>query len=141
MMAAGLPPVVASASNTIAVTPGSIVGAFSDKGYAPRWSPHLAVLAAVSVIGGAFGAFLRVALPETTFTALVPAMIGGATLLFAMGDPVRRWIGRRMASGRSNPKVILAPLLFAPLAVYGGYFGAGLGVMMLAVFAVGGEDD
>ena len=133
LLAAGLPPVVANASNTVALAPGNLAAAFADRERMPAWDRSLLGLAAIAMGGSVAGALLLLATPERAFTALVPVLIGGATLLFAVSDRVRR----RLAS-RPRPRVMPAAarlLLFAPIAVYGGYFGAGMSVMLLAVLS------
>ena len=133
LLAAGLPPVVANASNTVALAPGNLAAAFADRERMPAWDRSLLGLAAIAMLGSVAGALLLLATPERAFTALVPALIGGATLLFAVSDRVRR----RLAA-REGPRAMSAAarlLLFAPIAVYGGYFGAGMSVMLLAVLS------
>src|SRR5215204_1834327 len=86
MLAAGLPRVVASASNTVAVVPAALVAAYSDRGRKPTWSTEVLGLALVGFVGSALGAMLLVALPSTVFVAVVPVLIAVATLLFAFGE-------------------------------------------------------
>jgi uncharacterized membrane protein YfcA len=141
MLAAGLPPIVASASNTVAVTPASLVAAFSDTGRTPAWTIELVWLTVIALAGSALGAVLLIASPEAVFASLIPVLIGAATLLFALGPRVQRWLARRAASRPQGGHPLLQPLLFAPITVYGGYFGAGMGVMTLAVLAIGTPGD
>ncbi len=132
LLAVGLPPVVANASNTVALAPGNLAAAFADRERMPAWDRSLLGLAAIAMGGSVAGALLLLATPERAFTALVPALIGAATLLFAVSDRVRR------LASRPGPRVMPAAarlLLFAPIAVYGGYFGAGMSVMLLAVLS------
>ena len=135
MLAAGLPPVVASASNTVAVVPASLIAAYSDTGRAPTWSTEVLGLALVYFAGSAVG----VALPSTVFVTVVPILIAVATLLFAFGERLRTSRWRRIGTGQS--RLVAKPLLFAPVAIYGGYFGAGMGVMTLAILGLSGSDD
>jgi uncharacterized membrane protein YfcA len=139
MLAAGLPPIVASASNTTAVVPASLIAAYSDTGRTPSWSARIFVLTLIGFVGSAVGALLLIALPERVFVAAVPILIGLATVLFAWGDRLRAVVAR-FDTGRTGT-FILQPLLFAPVAVYGGYFGAGMGVMTLAILGLSGSDD
>jgi len=133
LLAAGLPPVVANASNTVALAPGNLAAAFADRERMPAWDRSLLGLAAIAMLGSVAGALLLLATPERAFTALVPALIGGATLLFAASDRVRRRLASRERPREMPPAARL--LLFAPIAVYGGYFGAGMSVMLLAVLS------
>ena len=142
LLAAGLPPIVANASSTVALTPGNLVAGFADLERMPRWDRAFASLALIAVAGSVAGAALLLATPEKAFTAVVPLLIGFATILFALSERIRRWIGSRAAAaGATQPsREGLKLLLFAPVAVYGGYFGAGMSVMMLALFSVSRAD-
>ena len=133
LLAAGLPPVIANASNTVALAPGNLAAAVADRERMPPWNASLLGLAVIAMLGSVAGALLLLATPERAFTALVPALIGAATALFAASERVRR----RLASRRRPRKMPMATrlLLFAPIAVYGGYFGAGMSVMLLAVLS------
>jgi uncharacterized protein len=139
MLAAGLPPVVASASNTVAVVPASLIAAYSDTGRKPTWSTEVLGLALVGFVGSALGAMLLVALPSTVFVTVVPILIAVATLLFAFGERLKTSRWRRI--GTSQSRSVAKPLLFAPVAIYGGYFGAGMGVMTLAILGLSGPGD
>jgi hypothetical protein len=138
LLAAGLPAIVANASNAVALTPGNLAAGLSDLERLPRWDRSFLGLIAVCAAGSVAGAALLLATPEKAFTAVVPLLVGGATALFAFSDHLRRWTlsratpapAGRDASGR------LSILLFAPAAVYGGYFGAGLSVILLALLSV-----
>lgn len=137
LLAAGLPPVLANASNTVALTPGNLAAAFADRERMPAWDRSLLGLAATAAIGSVAGAALLLVTPEKAFTGLVPALIGGATLLFACGDRVRRWSATRQAADPAVWPAGAKLLLFLPVAVYGGYFGAGMSVMLLAILSAG----
>jgi uncharacterized membrane protein YfcA len=116
---------VASASNTVAVVPASLIAAYA--------------LALVGFVGSALGAMLLVALPSTVFVAVVPILIAIATLLFAFGERLKTSV--RWRAGANQSASVPKPLLFAPVAIYGGYFGAGMGVMTLAILGLNGSDD
>ena len=138
LLAAGLPAIVANASNTVALTPGNLAAGFSDLERLPRWDRSFLGLAAVCATGSVAGAALLLATPEKAFTAVVPVLVGGATALFAFSDRIRRRILSRaaLAPAGGDASGRLSLLLFAPVAVYGGYFGAGLSVMLLALLSV-----
>jgi uncharacterized membrane protein YfcA len=129
---------VASASNTTAVVPASLIAAYSDSGRAPTWSTEVLGLALVGFVGSGRGAMLLVALPSTVFVAVVPILIALATLLFAFSERLRT-LGWRVSPDQSQS--MAKPLLFAPVAIYGGYFGAGMGVMTLAILGLSGPRD
>ena len=143
MLAAGLPPVVASASNTVALTPSNFVAAAADYRRLPPWRPAFRRVIAISAIGSAIGAFLLMATPERSFEKLVPLLIGLATALFAFSGPIRRWIFRHgndpaLHSERADR---LGLVLLAPVTVYAGYFGAGTSVLLLAILSLGPNGD
>jgi len=133
MLATGLPPVVASASNALAVTPGHAMAAIADRLMLPRDSPAVVGLA-VSAAGGLAGALLLLATSERLFTLLVPALIAIATLLFALGPRLQQITITSTAGGRARNIWLL------PVSIYGGYFGAGMGVMLLALLMLTGSE-
>ncbi len=143
MLAVGLPPINAVASNTVAALPSNFAAAFVDRLNLPQFDRAFLGFAAASVIGAGLGAALLLLTPPRTFEILVPLLLGFATVLFAMSRSIAGWIRRRAeAQGRApaqrNPNSI--PLMF-PVSIYGGYFGAGVGVMALAVLSVNAEGD
>lgn len=133
LLAAGLPPIVANASNAVALTPGNFMGGLADLQRRPPWDRSFLGLLVVCVVGSAAGAVLLLMTPEKAFTAVVPLLIGFATVLFAQSGRIRDWI--RIPSWR--PGI----LWFVPVAIYGGYFGAGMSVMLLALLSLGRADD
>ena len=105
----------------------------------PRWDRSLLGLALVCVAGSVAGAVLLLVTPEKAFTAVVPLLIGFATILFAMSGRVRLWIESRPTAG-GGARVSadgLRILMLIPVAIYGGYFGAGMSVMLLGILSVG----
>lgn len=142
MLAAGLPPLMANASNTIAVFPGGAVAVLVEFKKMPRFDGRLKLLCLAGAVGGAAGAALLFFTPERLFVALVPALLGLATLIFAASPAIKRAIARQSAAGRgarSGPALLYGSVLLA--SIYGGYFGAGLGVILLAILAIAGFDD
>ena len=139
LLAVGLPAIVANASNTVALAPGNLAAALADLERIPRWNRSFAGLALISVVGSGAGAALLLATPEKAFTAVVPLLIGFATVLYALAGRIRPWIASRATGGA--PSTGSEPLLFAPVAVYGGYFGAGMSVMILAILSVTRADE
>src|SRR5882762_9282913 len=138
LLAAGLPPIVANASNAVGLLPGNFMAGFADPESMPRWSRSLLALVLVCVVGSLAGAALLLLTPEKAFTAVVPLLIGFATLLFALSGRIRAWIVSRAGTSDGAGS---AALLFAPVAVYGGYFGAGMSVMLLAILSVSRPGD
>jgi uncharacterized protein len=139
LLAAGLPAIVANVSNTVALTPSNLVAVLADLERRPRWDRSLVGLMAVCIAGSVAGAALLLLTPEKAFTTVVPLLIGFATILFALSGRIRLWILSRGASSAFGPS--FGSLLFAPVAVYGGYFGAGMSVMLLALLSVSRTDE
>jgi uncharacterized protein len=139
MLAAGLPPVTANASNAVAISPGHLVAAFADRAKLPPFDGHFAGALLLAVAGGIAGALLLLALPERLFVLPVPALIGFATLLFAFAPRIQAWSARRRNGAEPGRAGGLAAL--AGASVYGGFFGAGLGVILTAVLSIAEPND
>ena len=133
MIAAGLPPLIANASNAVAVTPGQLIAAIADKASLPFLSRQLCIQVLIATIGGVAGAFLLLFTPSHVFVLFVPALIGLATLLYAFSAQVKASIHHSFE--RKDLSVANIALMFFT-TVYGGYFGAGQGIMLLAVLSL-----
>lgn len=135
--------IVANATNTVAIWPGSLAGAYGfrrELATARRW---LLLLIVPSIAGGALGAWLLLRTPNSTFERLVPFLILGATILLAMQEMVTSRLGL-VAKSHENPGAgwMTFVLVFQFLVgVYGGYFGAGMGILMLAALGLIGMTD
>jgi uncharacterized membrane protein YfcA len=138
MLAVGLPPVIANASNAVAVTPGHLVAAISDRAKLPPWRSTIIPLIG-SVIGGVAGAVLLLWTSERVFLLLVPALIASATLIFAFARPLQNAI-RSVFGEPKTDEAPTRPLWLGLVSVYGGYFGAGLGIMLMAVLSITGRE-
>ena len=138
MVAAGLPPVIANASSAVAVTPGHFVAALADRAMLPAPRALVAPLVA-GALGGGLGAALLLATSDSTFTMLVPALVGVATALFAFARPIQAAIRARFGQDHGGAGGRAAAI--SGVSVYGGYFGAGLGVMLLAVLSITGHEE
>lgn len=144
LLGLGVPAISANATSTVALWPGSfasLMGYRRELVGIERWAARLAV---PSLIGGLVGAALLLITPEARFRALVPWLVFGATLLFALQGPVMRWLRQRQqvsagptASRPLDPSLAMLSSQFA-VGIYGGYFGAGAGIVMLAVFGLMG---
>ncbi len=133
----GVPAVIANASNTVALVPGSMASAISYRNDVERLGEkRIKSWFIVSLIGGAIGAALLLSTSDKTFRRLAPWLLLFATLLFAFGGQVSLAFRGRLHS--SQP--LMLALLF-PIAVYGGYFGGGIGIMILAAFRLYGFTD
>ena len=134
MMAAGLSPVVANASSSVALTPGNLTGVLSERSQLPVFDGALWLHIAIAAIGGAAGALLLLWTPDRVFTALVPLLIGVATLVFAFSKQIQAAVRPPASAHHDTPLARQVALL--PTTIYGGYFGAGMGVMLMALFSM-----
>ena len=139
LTAVGIPAVEANVTNTVALCPGYLGATFAQAGDLRDRKKRLRVLLPSSVIGGLLGGILLLATGERTFRMLVPFLILLASGLLALQEPVRLWLARRAGHAKSLPEFWAAvPIGLA--AVYGGYFGAGLSVIVLSILGVMIED-
>jgi uncharacterized membrane protein YfcA len=133
LIAAGLAPVPANVTNSVAVSPGYVGSVVGSRADLPR--ERVRALVPVAVLGGFAGCVLLLATPERAFEVVVPFLVLGAAAVLAFQDRLRRLVGhpRHMAPAR-NTAALYA--LTAAGGVYGGYFGAALGVMLVAGLAL-----
>jgi uncharacterized membrane protein YfcA len=139
----GVATIPANATNTVALWPGSMASvAAYRKELSAQWSTLLP-LAAVSILGGFLGAFALLHTPESLFKNLLPVLLLLATLLFAFGGQITKALRRGMGQRRAPDWASRLGMTFFQLliATYGGYFGGGIGMLMLALLAVMGMDD
>lgn len=133
---AGLPVVAANATSTVAVFPGYLAGAAGFRRELRAMDRGLLLrMAGATVGGGLIGSLLLLVSSNEAFSAVVPFLLALATLAFAFGDRLQTWAkGQADLSPRN-------PLGTALVAVYGGYFNGGLGIMLLALFSLQGLRD
>jgi uncharacterized protein len=153
----GIPPIVANATSTVALWPAALASMFGYRRELTgmrRWATAFAI---PSLLGGLIGAWLLLETPPDRFEALVPWLVLGATALFMMQGPLsaiarRRSASREAGSGTQDAQVDTALHLQLPpshvsppvlvvqflVAIYGGYFGAGVGILMLASLGFAG---
>ncbi|MFD1625907.1 sulfite exporter TauE/SafE family protein [Azospirillum griseum] len=137
LILAGVPPLNANATSTVAVAPGALASAYGYRRELGKIKEvHLPSFLGVSLIGGLIGALALLWTPERTFEAIVPWLLLFATVLFAFGPKVSAWIRRTVTVGYSS---VLVTQFF--IAVYGGYFGGGIGILILATLGVFGLTD
>ncbi len=134
MLFAGLPPIIANASSSVALTPGHLFAVLAERDKLPSQRFELCIAICLAAIGGLAGAFLLLWTTEKTFTQIVPLLIGVATLIFAFGKRLQNTVKQHFGTSHDTPLIRLC--LLAPVSVYGGYFGAGMGVVLMAAFAV-----
>ncbi|NJC96977.1 MAG: sulfite exporter TauE/SafE family protein [Anaerolineales bacterium] len=137
---AGIPAVSANITSTVSLCPGYFGGTLAQFNDLRGQTKRLWMLVPAGAIGGVLGGFLLLQTGERLFRDLVPYLILLASGLLAIQDPVRAWLTRRMAAGQggSLEKVTWLPVGLA--SVYGGYFGAGLSVIVLSALGLTLED-
>jgi uncharacterized membrane protein YfcA len=149
LLAVGYPPVLANVTNTVGLTPGSVAGALGYRRELAGQRRRLVVLGAVSVVGGLVGGLLLLVLPAAAFRAIVPILIGLACVLVVLQPRLsRRVAARREARQAQSPSRRAhrdgGPLLQVGVlgsGMYGGYFGAAQGVLLLALLGVFLDED
>jgi uncharacterized membrane protein YfcA len=132
LLATGVPAVAANATNTVALFPGQLASSVAYKAHLADERRRAVVLAIPSLLGGILGAWLLLALPERSFEVVVPWLIVFACLVLAFQGQLKQVVSR--AKHANHP----AALWFAQLliSIYGGYFGAGIGILMLAAMGI-----
>ncbi|MDA8587097.1 sulfite exporter TauE/SafE family protein [Rhodobacteraceae bacterium] len=130
LMAIGLPPVVANATNYLALLPSNAAALPAYKEELRGLGGRLFPLLVVSGLGAILGSILLLVSDPDVFVVLIPFLILAATCLFAFGDKLRSWLLNTLGEGRGD-KAIYAFLFLS--SIYGGYFGAGLGFILLAI--------
>ncbi|MGV6876708.1 sulfite exporter TauE/SafE family protein [Pseudochelatococcus sp. B33] len=143
LMFAGVPPVLANASNTYAAMPGYVSGAAGFWKSITRYRDRLIAYSLVSVVFGYLGAELLLVVSDEQFTIIVPWLMLVAVLLFAFGGRVSALM-QTLSSRRPGAKAAGAFALWVFLAavcIYGGFFNAGLGILLLAFLATAGLTD
>lgn len=132
LMLGGLDPRVANLTSTVALFPGQVTTGLANRRLVgPVGSVSFSALLLISLAGGVAGALLLLATPSELFRAMLPWLVLAATLLFARGAFGRPLTGEQLAPGPLRAGQ-------AAVAVYGGYFGGGIGFLMLALFTLGG---
>lgn len=136
---AGVPPIAANATSTIAVWPGAVASAWAYRHQLRHMREKLPLFIFISLMGGGLGAWILLQTPSHTFEALIPWLLLTATFLFAYGQQIssrlRRYFGR-FAKEEGTLAFAASCLLQFIIAIYGGYFGAGIGILMLAMLAL-----
>jgi uncharacterized membrane protein YfcA len=140
LLAFGYAPVVANVSNTVGLVPGSATGALGYRRELSGQRGRVLTLACASVIGGIIGAILLLSLPASAFKAIVPAFIVVALVLIILQPRLSKILAAHRPQGRDRPGpwVLLGVMLGG---VYGGYFGAAQGIMLLAILSLSLDDE
>lgn len=132
LLLVGLSPVAANATSTVAIWPGQVSSSWAYRKQLGEERHRAMVLAVPAVLGGAIGSALLLLLPESAFAAIVPWLILFACALLALQDPIKRAVAGR---AHGNHPAVLWMLQFL-ISIYGGYFGAGIGILMLAAMSI-----
>ncbi len=138
----GLNSVAANATSTVAIWPGTVGSAWGYRRELGRAEGRFLALIVPSLIGGLAGALLLRLTPPAIFDRLVPFLILFATLLLMAQDRVQRWLKTGGEDTRGTTRWLIGGMLFQlGVGVYGGYFGAGIGILMLAALSILGLKD
>ncbi len=136
LLAVGYPPVLANVTNTVGLVPGSLSGAVGYRAELAGQGRRLARLGVASVLGGITGALLLLTLPEDAFRAIVPILIALALVMVV----VQPWVATRLRAREGHlPRTSGGWLLSAGVygaGIYGGYFGAAQGVLLIAIMGL-----
>ena len=136
----GVPAVAANVTNTVALCPGYFGGTLAQWNDLRGQKNRLWLIVPASIVGGVAGGYLLLQTGEKLFRELVPYLILIASGLLAIQDPVRAWLVRRMGDGHDAHLEKLTWLPVGLASVYGGYFGAGLSVIVLSALGLTLED-
>ncbi|HEU4336449.1 MAG TPA: sulfite exporter TauE/SafE family protein, partial [Nocardioides sp.] len=142
LLAFGVPPVTANVSNTVGLVPGSMSGVFGYRRELAGQGARVLRLGAASLLGGIVGALLLLRLPSSAFDAIVPALIALGVVLVVLGPRIQRSVAARAESRGGIPDhgVWWVWPAVAAAGVYGGYFGAAQGVLLMAILGIGVAD-
>ena len=137
LIALGIPPIAANITSTVSLCPGYFGATLAQLNDIRSQSQRLWLVLPAAISGGVLGGILLLNTDEKVFQSLVPFLILSASLLLAVQAPLRGWLNRRLQahSAQGIPTVWVVPLILLA-AVYGGYFGAGLSVIVLAALAL-----
>ena len=141
MLAIGVPPIQANATNTVALWPGQLTSVWALRTDLRR--DLVAVVTTASVLGGVAGAVVLLNTRQRTFMHMVPWLLLCASVLFGISGPVSRWLRRRTAEPHHPKTPAMVPLFISifPVCFYIGYFGAGAGFLIMTALALFGIEE
>ena len=140
----GVDSIPANATNTLALWPGSISSVFAYKKEIAAHRRVIPLLGGVSIVGGIVGSLLLVNTPKTAFDLLIPWLLLFATLIFIFGGRVNKWLRSKSSpsqEGDSRARLGAVMALQLVISIYGGFFGGGIGILMLASLALMGLEN
>ncbi len=135
LLAFGYAPVTANVSNTVGLVPGSLSGALGYRRELAGQRVHVVRLGSASVLGGVTGAVLLLVLPASAFEAIVPVFIGLALVMVVLQPRLNRMLAKRKTGSGRRDRVVTLLALYAT-GVYGGYFGAAQGILLLGILGL-----
>jgi len=141
LLFSGVDPIRANATNTLALWVGTSASGSAYKNRVKLPQRIMLPLIVTSIIGGLAGAWLLIRTPSQTFLHVLPWLLLGATLLFSFGKHLTKRIAVNITHDTSNSAIIIASIFELAVAIYGGYFGGGIGIMNLAMLAALGMTD
>lgn len=137
LIAAGVSPQMAIACNITALMPGILTAAYTDRGQLPKIDRSFAILSIASLTGAGLGAYALLISPERLFTGLIPLLMAFATVLFGFSRQISAWVrARAERRGHSIDLNVNSLKMLLPVSFYGGYFGAGAGILVLGIFSI-----
>jgi uncharacterized protein len=139
LLAFGYAPVVANVSNTVGLVPGTLSGSIGYRAELVGQRGRIIRLGAAAAAGGLTGGLLLLALPESSFERIIPYLILGSVVLIALQPRLARALGEHRRVGREHTGPLVVTLYLT--GIYGGYFGAGQGVIMMAILSTFLPDD
>jgi len=141
LTALGIPAVAANVTNTVALCPGYLGGTLGQWNDLKGQQRRIRLLVPFAIAGGIAGGILLIITGEKLFRELVPFLILFASLLLAIQEPLRKYITKRVSVNSYRAHQNLSIATFFPAAIYGGYFGAGLGVITISALGLFIEDN
>lgn len=139
LLAIGFSPLAANVTNSVAQCPGYVGFALGSRRELSGQLGRILSTTGVAIVGALAGSLLLLVLPATVFDAVVPALVALASLLLGVQPWLARWIGQPASRGADRRSVLLPAVFLA--AVYGGYFGGALGILLISVLALAAHDD
>lgn len=137
LLAIGVPPISANITNTTALVPGLIGGMWAQRKEFITQKRRIILLLPVTIAGGLMGGYLLLNTSEKSFSLLIPYLILTATLLLILQPTLKKWLNKQLPHKTDNHfKNIIIAVLILISALYGGYFGAGLGVILMAILGL-----
>jgi len=136
LVAFGYSPLVANVTNTVGIFPGSLSGAIGYRRELKGQRLRMLTFGAISVLGGITGAVLLLALPESVFDAVVPVIVGGAVILVLIQPALNRRLEERDRTSKDSRSPWTRAAVYGS-GIYGGYFGAAQGVLLIGILGTG----